>query len=89
MSNTQGTPADIHHGEKLSAGAGLKSFSGWRLIGVLAVLSFGLELATIETSITATALVSISDFFDDSLTTTWVVLGYLLSYMGASNTPGS
>ena len=59
-------------------------FQGWRIAGTIFGLVFGLLLATIETSITATALVSISDFFGDSTKATWVVLGYLLSYMGMS-----
>lgn len=68
--------------EELSAGANLKPFEGWRLTGTLASLALGLMLAVMETSITATALVTISDFFGDSLKATWVVLAYLLSYMG-------
>jgi hypothetical protein len=60
----------------------------------------GFFLATVETSITATALVSIGEYFNDSFTVlkssnlqivqpltlnqaTWVVLSYLLSYMGS------
>lgn len=38
-------------------------------------------LATIETSITATALVTIGEYFRDSVNVTWVALAYLLSYM--------
>ncbi|KAL8818789.1 MAG: hypothetical protein Q9223_002650 [Gallowayella weberi] len=45
-------------------------------------LALGLMLAIIETSITATALVTIGEYFQDSVTVTWVVLAYLLSYMG-------
>jgi hypothetical protein len=68
-------------------------------------MCLGLFLSTVETSITATALVSIGHYFDNSVTvcmvsrtstlnvqiltfdtqTTWVVLSYLLSYMGKSS----
>ena len=65
-----------------SAGAAKKPLRGWRLTGVLFALAFGLLLAIIETSITATALVTIGRYFDDSIKATWVVLAYLLSYMG-------
>ncbi|KIN02299.1 hypothetical protein OIDMADRAFT_103461 [Oidiodendron maius Zn] len=47
-------------------------------------MCLGLFLSTVETSITATALVSIGHYFNNSIMTTWVVLGYLLSYMGFS-----
>ena len=67
----------------LGSGAGRATpLQGWRLVGVLLTLAFGLLLAVIETSITATALVSISEYFDDFIKATWVVLAYLLSYMG-------
>lgn len=68
--------------EELSTGAKVKPLQGWRLAGTLFSLAFGLLLAVCETSITATALVTISDFFGDSIKSTWVVLAYLLSYMG-------
>ncbi|KAG9236590.1 major facilitator superfamily domain-containing protein [Amylocarpus encephaloides] len=62
----------------------IKPLEGWRLFIVNITLCLGLFLAVVETSITATALVSISEYFNDSSTITWVVLGYLLSYMGFS-----
>ncbi|KAK0506855.1 hypothetical protein JMJ35_010709 [Cladonia borealis] len=66
----------------MSHGAVQKPLRGWRLMGVLSSLALGLLLATIETSITATALVTIGEYFGNSVTVTWVVLAYLLSYMG-------
>ncbi|KAL8699912.1 MAG: hypothetical protein Q9201_005739 [Fulgogasparrea decipioides] len=66
----------------MSGGAVQKPLRGWRLGGVLFSLALGLSLAIIETSITATALVTIGEYFGDSVTVTWVVLAYLLSYMG-------
>jgi hypothetical protein len=42
----------------------------------------GLLLAVIETSITATALVTIGRYFDDFPGSTWVILSYLLGYSG-------
>ncbi|KFY42310.1 hypothetical protein V495_04564 [Pseudogymnoascus sp. VKM F-4514 (FW-929)] len=60
----------------------LRPLEGWRLGGVTTALLLGLFLATLETSITATALVSIGEDFEATTTTTWVVISYLLSYMG-------
>ncbi|KFY85515.1 hypothetical protein V500_08351 [Pseudogymnoascus sp. VKM F-4518 (FW-2643)] len=62
--------------------AALRPLEGWRLGGVTTALLLGLFLATLETSITATALVSIGEDFNATTTTTWVVISYLLSYMG-------
>ncbi|KFY77332.1 hypothetical protein V499_03250 [Pseudogymnoascus sp. VKM F-103] len=62
--------------------AALRPLEGWRLGGVTTALLLGLFLATLETSITATALVSIGEDFSATTTTTWVVISYLLSYMG-------
>ncbi|OBT91219.1 hypothetical protein VE02_00380 [Pseudogymnoascus sp. 03VT05] len=62
--------------------AALRPLEGWRLGGVTTALLLGLFLATLETSITATALVSIGENFSATTTTTWVVISYLLSYMG-------
>ncbi|KFY35638.1 hypothetical protein V494_05739, partial [Pseudogymnoascus sp. VKM F-4513 (FW-928)] len=62
--------------------AALRPLEGWRLGGVTTALLLGLFLATLETSITATALVSIGEDFTATTTTTWVVISYLLSYMG-------
>ncbi|KAF2433345.1 putative MFS multidrug transporter [Tothia fuscella] len=45
-------------------------------------LIFRLLLSVIETTITATALVSIGNYFQDPIKATWVVVGYLLAYMG-------
>ncbi|KAI1003994.1 hypothetical protein K3495_g4219 [Podosphaera aphanis] len=62
----------------------IKPLEGWRLAIILFILIFGLFMSTVETSITATALVQIGIYFDDSFTTNWVVLSYLLTYMGFS-----
>ncbi|KAL8719831.1 MAG: hypothetical protein Q9225_003209 [Loekoesia sp. 1 TL-2023] len=52
----------------MSEGVVQKPLRGWRLGGVLFSLALGLALATIETSITATALVTIGEYFGDSVT---------------------
>ncbi|KPI45056.1 putative MFS-type transporter [Cyphellophora attinorum] len=45
-------------------------------------LLLGLLLAVIETSISATALVTIGRYFEDFPNSTWVILSYLLGYSG-------
>ncbi|RKF77301.1 Efflux pump dotC [Golovinomyces cichoracearum] len=62
----------------------MRPLEGSRLVIVVFTLVFGLFLSTVETSITATALVSIGIYFGDSSMTSWVVLSYLLTYMGFS-----
>lgn len=62
----------------------VRPLSGYHLPIVLFILVFGLFLSTVETSITATALVKIGIYFNDSYTANWVVLSYLLTYMGFS-----
>ncbi|SZF00945.1 unnamed protein product [Blumeria hordei] len=62
----------------------IKPLEGWRLQVVVFILILGVFLSTVETSITATALVQIGIYFDDSFMTNWVVLSYLLTYMGFS-----
>ncbi|KIN05353.1 hypothetical protein OIDMADRAFT_39623 [Oidiodendron maius Zn] len=47
-------------------------------------MCLGLFLTMVETTITATALISIGNYFNESLKVTWVVLSYLLTYMGFS-----
>jgi hypothetical protein len=45
-------------------------------------LLLGLLLSVMESSIVATALVTIGDEFQDFSRIIWTVLSYLLSYMG-------
>ena len=45
---------------------------------------FGVFISTIESSITATILVTVSEHFGDFDLAPWVVLAYLLTYMGQS-----
>lgn len=40
-------------------------------------------LATMDSSIVSTALVTIGDDFENFIQTIWIVLGYLIAYMGA------
>ncbi|CAK3783857.1 MFS multidrug transporter [Lecanosticta acicola] len=55
--------------------------SGWRLALTLPSVLIALLLATMDSSIVSTALVTIGNDFDDFAQTIWIVLGYLLSYM--------
>lgn len=60
----------------------LTPLHGCRLTVVMFVMCLGLFLTMVETTITATALISIGNYFNESLKVTWVVLSYLLTYMG-------
>lgn len=48
-------------------------------------LLFGLLFATLDTSIVSTSLVTISHDLGDFVNAPWVVLSYLLTYMGMLN----
>ena len=52
---------------------------------LLPSLFLGLFLATLDTSIVATALVTILTEFDDFARSEWIVLAYLLTYMSTSS----
>ena len=45
-------------------------------------LLFGLLLSGMDSTIVSTALVSIGTYFDDFVNVQWIVLAYLLSYLG-------
>lgn len=51
-------------------------------------LFFGLLLSQMESSIVATSLLDIARAFNDFIRIQWVVLSYLLTYMGKSLTDG-
>ncbi|CEJ83851.1 hypothetical protein VHEMI03281 [[Torrubiella] hemipterigena] len=55
--------------------------SGWRLVVTLPCIFTGMFLASMDSSIVSTALVTIGNEFDNFIQTIWVVLGYLISYM--------
>lgn len=59
-----------------------QSIQGWRLIVVESCLFLGLLLSVMESSIVATSLIDIARSFDDFIRIQWVVLAYLLTYMG-------
>ncbi|MCJ1318879.1 hypothetical protein MMC15_004211 [Xylographa vitiligo] len=59
-----------------------RRLTGWRLVVVEACLCLGLLLSIVDSSIVATALVNIEDYFNDFFDSIWVVLAYLLAYMG-------
>lgn len=42
----------------------------------------GLILSAMDSSVIATALVPIGHYFDDFITLQWLVLSYLLTYLG-------
>lgn len=50
-------------------------------------LCFGLVLSVMDSSVIATALVTIGNDFNDFMRIQWVVLAYLLTYLG--NTAGT
>ncbi|OQN98776.1 hypothetical protein B0A48_15445 [Cryoendolithus antarcticus] len=55
---------------------------GWRYYAVLFSLCFALFLGAIDSSVVATALVTIGAHFDDFVRLQWVVLAYLLVDLG-------
>ncbi|MCJ1381112.1 hypothetical protein MMC17_004221 [Xylographa soralifera] len=62
-----------------------RRLTGWRLVVVEACLCLGLLLSIVDSSIVATALVNIEDYFNDFFDQSiWVVLAYLLAYMAFS-----
>jgi len=54
---------------------------GWRRIFVLVAVFIGLFLAFLDSTIVSVALATIADDFDDFNNATWVITGYLLTYM--------
>ncbi|MCJ1298809.1 hypothetical protein MMC08_001599 [Hypocenomyce scalaris] len=63
---------------------GYRQLAGWRLVVVEVCLCLGLLLSIVDASIVSTALVSIERYFDDFFEANWVILAYLISYMGFS-----
>nr|OQO31265.1 hypothetical protein B0A51_01019 [Rachicladosporium sp. CCFEE 5018] len=55
---------------------------GWRYYAVLFSLCFALFLGAVDSSVVATALVTIGAHFDDFVRLQWVVLAYLLVDLG-------
>ncbi|GJC82944.1 efflux pump FUS6 [Colletotrichum liriopes] len=55
-----------------------------RKVLVVTSLLLGLFLATLDTSIIATSLITISEEFNDYGNAPWVLLAYLLTYMGCA-----
>lgn len=45
----------------------------------------GLFLATMDSSIVSTALVTIGNDFNNFIQTIWIVVGYLMSYMSTTS----
>lgn len=60
----------------------LPHMQGHRLWLLIAVLCTGLLLSTLETTIIATALISISSDLQDYSRSNWIVASYLLTYTG-------
>ncbi|GKT62284.1 major facilitator superfamily transporter [Colletotrichum tofieldiae] len=56
----------------------------FRKVLVVTSLLLGLFLATLDTSIIATSLITISEEFNDYGNAPWVLLAYLLTYMGCA-----
>ncbi|GKT50771.1 efflux pump fus6 [Colletotrichum spaethianum] len=55
-----------------------------RKVSIVTSLLLGLFLATLDTSIVATSLITISEEFNDYANAPWVLLAYLLTYMGCA-----
>ncbi|KAK6827659.1 major facilitator superfamily domain-containing protein [Apiospora arundinis] len=62
--------------------AQLHTLKGWRFWVTTACLLCGLFLSGLESSIIATALVSISEAFQDSQRSNWIVASYFITYTG-------
>ncbi|KAK7996827.1 phospho-2-dehydro-3-deoxyheptonate aldolase- phenylalanine-inhibited [Apiospora arundinis] len=60
----------------------LDTLKGWRFWVTTACLLCGLFLSGLESSIIATALVSISEAFQDSQRSNWIVASYFITYTG-------
>ncbi|KAI1101000.1 MFS general substrate transporter [Jackrogersella minutella] len=58
------------------------SVHGWRQVVLIATQLIGLLFSAIDASIVSTALVTISISLQDFLDSPWVVLSYLLAYLG-------
>uniref|UniRef100_A0A093VGU8 Multidrug resistance protein 3 n=1 Tax=Talaromyces marneffei PM1 TaxID=1077442 RepID=A0A093VGU8_TALMA len=58
------------------------NLQGWRLYLVHASLYLGLVLSIMDSSAVSTALVTIGAHFDDFVHIQWVVLSYMLTYLG-------
>ncbi|KAI2632755.1 major facilitator superfamily domain-containing protein [Xylaria nigripes] len=56
--------------------------TGWRQAMLVAILLLGLLFSSLDASIVTTSLVTISIDFQDFLHAPWVVLAYLLAYLG-------
>lgn len=48
-------------------------------------LLVGLLISTLDTTIVSTSLVTISNDLDDFVNAPWIVLAYLLTYMGSNH----
>ncbi|KAI0018085.1 major facilitator superfamily domain-containing protein [Xylariomycetidae sp. FL0641] len=56
--------------------------AGWRQFVLIAVLLLGLLFSSLDASIISTSLVTISIDLQDFLSAPWVILSYLLAYLG-------
>ncbi|KAI0522303.1 major facilitator superfamily domain-containing protein [Xylaria bambusicola] len=56
--------------------------NGWRQVTLVAILLIGLLFSSLDASIVSTSLVTISIDLQDFLNAPWVVLAYLLAYLG-------
>ncbi|OBT66624.1 hypothetical protein VE03_03890 [Pseudogymnoascus sp. 23342-1-I1] len=62
--------------------ARLQNLHGWRLWVTITTLCFGLFLSTLETTIIATALISIASTLGSYDKSNWIVTAYLVTYTG-------
>ncbi|RDA83749.1 hypothetical protein CP532_4990 [Ophiocordyceps camponoti-leonardi (nom. inval.)] len=70
--------------ENMDKQLGLQPVRGIRQTVIIISLLLGLLFSTIDTSIVSTSLVTISRELNDFVNAPWIVLAYLLTYMGFS-----
>ncbi|RDA91221.1 hypothetical protein CP533_3409 [Ophiocordyceps camponoti-saundersi (nom. inval.)] len=73
-----------HRSNIMDKQLGLQPIRGVRQTVIIISLLLGLLFSTIDTSIVSTSLVTISRELNDFINAPWIVLAYLLTYMGFS-----
>ncbi|KAI1122837.1 putative MFS multidrug transporter [Nemania abortiva] len=71
-----------HSSRPASSVAYQHRLNGWRRITLITILLLGLLFSSLDASIVSTSLVTISIELHDFLNAPWVVLAYLLAYLG-------
>lgn len=82
LSSSQGPNRDQAHTTAVPSMTNRQGVSGSRQKVLIVALLVGLLFSSLDTSIVATSLVTISHEMDDFVNAPWIVLAYLLTYMG-------